>query len=195
MLVKETVENGSADSNAGRSDNDISLRPLSEGSIYRHFEWSNDLELNRLQSELPFEEEGFSEFKRRYESLLRRAPEFERHFEIVGSGAAVIGVAHVGRISSSNRNCQVSVTIGDQVDRGHGNGRAALTMLLDYCFETLEMHRVSADAFAYNDPWITLLEKAGFKREGVERDYLYRDGRFWDKAIYGLLEAEYRRTE
>jgi RimJ/RimL family protein N-acetyltransferase len=191
MLVKETVENGSADSNAGRSDNDISLRPLSEGSIYLHYEWSNDAELNRLQSELPYEEEAFSQFKRRFDALRTTAPDFERHFEIVADGGGVIGVAHVGGINSDNRNCLVTVTVGAPGNRGKGYGRAALSAILDYCFRTLGMHRVSAEAFAFNEPWIALLEHAGFTREGIERDFLYRDGQFWDKLVYGLLESEY----
>lgn len=193
MLIKESIDAGSTESELVLDGGDVRLRPLSEESIYRHFEWSNNVELNHLQSELPYEEEGFSEFKRRYEALLSHGPDFERHFEIVDSTGGVIGVAHIGRISMANRNCLISVTIGDPSDRGHGYGRAALTMLLDFCFEKLGMHRVSAEAFSYNEPWITLLEHVGFRREGIERDYLDRDGRFWDKAIYGLLEPEYRQ--
>ena len=32
----------------------------------------------------------------------------------------------------------------------------------------------------------------GFQKEGTVREYLRRDGEYWDKEIYGLLEREYR---
>jgi len=36
------------------------------------------------------------------------------------------------------------------------------------------------------------VQEAGFQREGAAREYLYRDGEYWDKENYALLEHEYR---
>jgi hypothetical protein len=33
----------------------------------------------------------------------------------------------------------------------------------------------------------------GFVKEGTAREYLYREGRFWDKMNYSLLDAEYEK--
>ncbi|MCH8960632.1 MAG: GNAT family N-acetyltransferase [Bacteroidetes bacterium] len=54
------------------------------------------------------------------------------------------------------------------------------------------MHRVGAETFEYNAAWRKLVEWAGFKKEGTDRDYLYRDGQFWNKDTYAVLEEEYR---
>jgi len=35
-----------------------------------------------------------------------------------------------------------------------------------------------------------VLEKTGFQREGTLRDHWFRDGRYEDVYIYGLLEGE-----
>ena len=43
--------------------------------------------------------------------------------------------------------------------------------------------------------WRRLVESVGFKKEGTLREYLFRDDRYWDKTIYGMLEAEYRASE
>jgi RimJ/RimL family protein N-acetyltransferase len=190
MLVTETQAKTSATIEGSL----VRLAPLDEENIYRHFEWSNDPDLNRMHSELPFEEEPFGDFKRRFESLIESPPAHERHFEIATLEGAMIGIAYIGRISPHNRNCVVSITIGDREFRGKGYGRDAMALLMRFCFDELGMHRVTAETFEYNDVWRELVEAMGFQREGNEREHLFRDGRFWDKATYGLLEPEYRAT-
>jgi RimJ/RimL family protein N-acetyltransferase len=170
----------------------VHLTPLSMDNIYTHFRWDNDPELNRLDSELPYEKEGFGEFKRRFEELVTHPSPFGRDFEIHAEDGRLIGVAYVAAISPSNRNCLIGITIGDRAYWGRGYGREALKAVLDYCFNGLHLHRVASETFEYNTSWQKLVEWAGFTKEGVERDYLFRDGEFWDKEIYGLLEDEYR---
>jgi RimJ/RimL family protein N-acetyltransferase len=186
MLVKERPEE-----QAMIEGNRVKLVPLDPGNIYRHFEWSNDPDLNRLQSEIPFEEETFGVFKRRFEQLIETPAKHERHFEIHTSEGKIIGVAFIGRINEHNRNCLLSITIGDREYWGEGYGKDAMAALLRHCFEDMRMHRVSTETFEYSDAWRRLVESVGFEREGTAREYLYRDGKFWDKSMYGLLESEY----
>lgn len=170
----------------------IRFTPLDVANIYRHFEWNNDAELNRLDSEVPYEEETFGQFKQRFETMAFHPTPHARDFEIHASDGTLIGVAYVGHINELNRNCLVSLTIGDRAYWGQGYGRESLALLLEYCFEKLNMHRVSTETFEYNEAWRSLVEDIGFTHEGTERDYLFRDGEFWDKEVYGLLEDEYR---
>lgn len=58
-------------------------------------------------------------------------------------------------------------------------------------FEELNLHRVTATVFAYNERSIALLEKLGFRREGAFREFLERDGRRYDMLLYGLLCHEW----
>lgn len=173
----------------------LALQPLDRANLYQHFEWSNDPDLNKLQSEIPFEEETLGEFKSRFERLIEVPSPLERHFEIHEVDGAIVGVAYVGRINQHNRNCLVSITIGDESHRGQGYGREALELVMRFCFEELGMHRVYTETFEYNDTWQSLVEGMGFRHEGTEREYLYREGRFWDKAVYGILEDEYSASD
>lgn len=170
----------------------IRFTRLNAANIYKHFEWNNDPELNRLDSEVPYEEETFGDFKRRFERMAFHPTPHAHDFEIHASDGALIGVAYVGHISMVNRNCSVSLTIGDRNYWGQGYGRESLLLLLKFCFEELGMHRVGTETFEYNEAWQRLVEDVGFTHEGTERDYLFRDGTFWDKEVYGLLEDEYR---
>lgn len=170
----------------------VRFTPLNAANIYQHFAWNNDPELNRLDSEVPYEEEPFGDFKKRFESMAFHPDPHARDFEIHASDGKLIGVAYVGRINDQNRNCVVSLTIGDRDYWGKGYGRESLALLLRYCFDEIGMHRVGSETFEYNKAWQKLVEGMGFTHEGTVRDYLYRDGSFWDMEMYGLLEDEYR---
>lgn len=170
----------------------IELRPLQIENIYKHFEWNNDPELNRLDSEIPYVEETFGEFKRRFERLVYQPSPHVRDFEILAEDGTLIGVASIVDISHHNRHCKIGITIGDRSYWGLNYGREALGLVLEHCFEDLDLHRVSTDSFEYNEAWRKLVEWAGFQKEGSERDYLFRDDAFWDKHTYAILEGEYR---
>ncbi len=172
----------------------VRLTPLQIENIHRHFEWNNDPELNRMDTEVPYVEERFGAFKQRFESMLR--PSFTNvDLEIHAIDGPLIGVVHIADINRHNQHCLIGLTIGDRNYWGKGYGRDALALVLQYCFQTLDMHRVSAEPFEYNTAWQRLVEGMGFTHEGTERDYLHRNERYWDKHIYGLLRPTYEAMD
>ncbi len=48
--------------------------------------------------------------------------------------------------------------------------------------------------FEYNERAIALYEKLGFRREGVYREFLSRDGQRYDMYLYGLLRREWNHV-
>lgn len=172
----------------------VRFTPLQMEHIHTHFRWNNDAELNRLDSEVPYHEESFGAFKQRFEQLCNDPGASHRHFEIHDDeNDALIGVAYVARLSEHHRHALVGITIGEKEYWGEGYGKESLRLLLSYCFDTLGLHRVSAETFEYNTAWRDLVAALGFTKEGTARDYLRRDGEYWDKELYSLLEGEYRR--
>ncbi|PSQ96168.1 MAG: N-acetyltransferase [Bacteroidetes bacterium SW_9_63_38] len=174
----------------------VRFTPLQMENIHTHFRWNNDPELNRLDSEEPYEEESFGAFKTRFEQLCVKPTLTQHHFEIHDiDDDTLIGVAYVARMSTHHEHALVGLTIGEKEYWGEGYGRDSLRLLLRYCFESLDLHRVSAETFEYNTAWRDLVEGRGFVREGVAREYLYRDGQYWDKIHYALLDDEYWAQE
>lgn len=47
----------------------------------------------------------------------------------------------------------------------------------------------------YNEGAVRLYEKLGFKREGVEREAIFSNGKFWDIIELGMLEREWRELQ
>ncbi|WP_291634364.1 GNAT family protein, partial [Clostridium sp.] len=76
-------------------------------------------------------------------------------------------------------------------NRGRGYAKEALRLTIDFGFEELNLHRIELTVLEYNEPAIKLYERLGFKREGVYREFIHRDGKRYDMYLYGMLRPEW----
>ena len=73
-----------------------------------------------------------------------------------------------------------------------GIGRKLLTEVADRAFGELGAHRLFLDVFVTNDRARHVYESFGFRKEGIMRDAIYRDGTYHSLVLMSLLESEYR---
>jgi RimJ/RimL family protein N-acetyltransferase len=106
-------------------------------------------------------------------------------------GDRLVGYLEIDGLDWQHGVCGMGLGIGDPADRGQGFGYEATQLALRYAFDELNLHRVQVTAFAYNRASIALLEKLGFRREGVYRERLQRDGVRYDMLLFGLLRREW----
>ena len=106
----------------------------------------------------------------------------------------IIGVTGFESISWNNGTALIYIGLGESENRGLGYGKEALKLTIDFGFEELNFHRIYLTVLEYNEPAIKLYEKLGFKREGVYREFIHRDGRRYDMYLYGLLRPEWQQT-
>jgi ribosomal-protein-alanine N-acetyltransferase len=79
-------------------------------------------------------------------------------------------------------------------DMGKGLMSEALATVLEYGFTAMKLHRIEAMAAPYNKGSIRLLEKNGFRLEGVLREHYQVNGKNEDSNIYSLLRREYENA-
>ena len=103
----------------------------------------------------------------------------------------LIGVTGFENISWNNGTALVYIGIGDEKNRGQGYAKEALNLTMEFGFEELNFHRIYLTVIEYNEFAIKLYEKLGFKREGVYREFIHRDGRRYDMYLYGILRPEW----
>lgn len=72
---------------------------------------------------------------------------------------------------------------------GQGVMSEVLPHLIRFGFERLGLGRLEALVTAGNAASCRLLERHGFRREGVLRDHGYWKGRYWDQLLYARLSA------
>lgn len=75
---------------------------------------------------------------------------------------------------------------------GKGYATEGCKTMLDYAFNTLNLHRMEANHLARNPQSGRVLEKVGFKYEGLHPDAYLKDGTFEDLMFYGLLKKDFQ---
>lgn len=107
----------------------------------------------------------------------------------------LIGVAELDGILWSHGTAWLAIGIGNANMRNQGYGTEAMTLLLDFAFRELNLHRIQLSVFANNPRAIRVYENLGFQREGVFREFLHRDGQRYDMLLYGILRREWEASE
>ncbi|WP_089282979.1 GNAT family N-acetyltransferase [Anaerovirgula multivorans] len=70
----------------------------------------------------------------------------------------------------------------------------ALTCIINYGFNTLNLNRIEAYVMLENQKSLKLLEKLGFQKEGILRERGYYKNQFWDEYIFSLLKRDRERS-
>ncbi len=107
-------------------------------------------------------------------------------------GHKVIGLVGFGDWDRHHRRAMLGYDF-DRAYWGRGFGSESVRALIRFGFEQMQLNRIEAPTIVDNVESVHLLEKLGFQREGIRREYSYEDdGAFHDSAMYGLLCREYQ---
>lgn len=105
---------------------------------------------------------------------------------------ALIGIAALGGMSGVNRSAEFGLIIGDRESQSRGYGTEATQLMLRYGFCELNLNRIELRVFETNPRGIRAYERAGFVREGCDRQGIYRGGRYVDVYRYSILRNEWQ---
>lgn len=101
-----------------------------------------------------------------------------------------VGMLRISNIEWPQRSSGVTGTDVFTGWTGKGYGTRILRAGAEWLLQDWGMHRVTAEAAEFNVGAQRVIEKAGFKREGMKRGYLWRNGKFNDFYQYSILEGE-----
>ncbi|MEV6103765.1 GNAT family protein [Streptomyces sp. NPDC051940] len=96
------------------------------------------------------------------------------------------------RVDPHNESAAFRIALRE--DRcGKGIGSEAIGLVLGHAFGEVGLHRVWLEVFAFNHRAIRAYEKAGFVREGVQREALLWDGVRHDAYLMSVLRRDHDR--
>jgi RimJ/RimL family protein N-acetyltransferase len=84
----------------------------------------------------------------------------------------------------------VSIVISPSYQR-QGYGSETLKIVLNYLFNQLLAHNVSAWTADWNEAGIAFLNKNGFTKSGVSRREGIRNGKYYDEFLFDILRPEW----
>jgi len=101
-------------------------------------------------------------------------------------------IGDIGVLLHENRmQAEIGFTL-DPRFQGRGYATEAVRAILGYLFGELKLRRVSAECDARNAPSARLLERVGFRREGLRRQHTWAKGEWTDDLLFGLLASEFQ---
>lgn len=128
--------------------------------------------------------------KKWYESISKNESDREM-FMIVDKDRDAIGICGLINIKKEEKSAEIAIILGDKKSRGRNLGSKSLSMLLDYGFKKLKLHRIGAEILEFNKISVSLFEGLNFKYEATLRDRLWRDDKWWDVYLYSILDGEF----
>lgn len=103
----------------------------------------------------------------------------------------ILGLITLASINWINRSCVLHIMVGAEADCGKGLGTFAVDEMLYHAFNDLNLARVELNVLADNERAQHLYTKFGFIVEGTRRKAAYKNGRYQDMLVMGLLKDEW----
>jgi RimJ/RimL family protein N-acetyltransferase len=114
-------------------------------------------------------------------------------YKAIDNRGITIGHISLGSISRKNRAARISrVLVGDNAEKGKGICTAMINEVTRIGFSQLNLHRISLGVYDFNHAALRCYEKAGFKKEGLQRDILFHNNEYWSLVEMSMLENEWR---
>lgn len=108
---------------------------------------------------------------------------------------AIIGYLFIQNISSVHRSADIGIRIGEEKNRGHGYGKEALMMALDYCWRHLNLNRIGLIVFRNNQRAINIYKAAGFRIEGRLKKLFFIDGAWVDVLLMAAFRPSRQKRD
>ncbi|WP_285471064.1 GNAT family protein [Actinoplanes sp. NBRC 101535] len=101
----------------------------------------------------------------------------------------LIGDVYV-RLHDNLKQAEIGFTMAPAY-QGKGLATEAVRAVLDRLFRVQGLHKVTGECDARNERSAALLQRVGFRREGLLRQQTFLKGEWTDDLIFGLLAEEF----
>ncbi|KRD99546.1 GNAT family N-acetyltransferase [Priestia aryabhattai] len=98
----------------------------------------------------------------------------------------LIGTVGFNQWSQKHKRAEIGYELHPQ-HWGHGYASEAASAVMAYGFDNLQLVRIGAVVFLENKASQHVLEKLGFQKEGVLKNYMYQNGKAHDTFVYSSL--------
>jgi RimJ/RimL family protein N-acetyltransferase len=170
----------------------LRLRPFEDRDLEPFAAYRSDPNIARYQTwPTPFTHRQAAEFITELKRLQPATPgewyqlAIERQEEpgLIGDCAFVV-------MSHDHQQSEIGFSLAAGF-QGKGYGAEAVSRLLKYLFEDLNLHRVVAACDADNAPSYKLMERVGMRREGHFIENIFSKGVWTSEYTYALLKREW----
>ncbi len=167
----------------------VVLRAMRREDLQRQWAFNNDVAFEVLGGGDPWEPQSFERLQAHFEENLSKGERDGASFAIEAEGT-YIGGCGLFNFDWTGHTAELGIGIGDLAYQGHGYGRDAVRVLLDYAFRLRNLRKVWLTVNGDNARAIHAYGACGFVEEGRLRAHVWSDGRYIDLIYMGILADE-----
>lgn len=165
----------------------VYLSPMNLEDIEKYVKWMNDFSttdgLGSSSKVTTFESERAW--------LINNMDKKEQQFAIVLKETdKLIGNCGFVDINHLHQRGEVGLFIGEEENRSKGYGTEALSLLVEYGFNYLNLKNIMLKVFSFNKRAIKSYEKIGLKVFGKRTEDYYLNGKWYDEYFMEILKKE-----
>lgn len=173
----------------------VALRALGPGDVDFLFrEWSDPDVTRFMRDEPPLKSREEAEAWVRPLATPEKMPTFKWWGIELKSTLELVGTCGYFRWDKQHRRAETGYDLW-KAHWGKGLMPEAIAVLIRYGFTGMNLHRIEATTHTGNARSQRVLEKLGFQREGILRDFYQQDGIYNDQVLFSLLRPEWESAD
>lgn len=165
----------------------IVLRPLSLLHLSQQYvNWLNDEEVNKY---ITFSGDITLAKLKGYLINVEKSKILFWAIHIINSDKH-IGNIKIDPVDKKNGLCEYGILIGDKSEWGKGYAKEASQLVIDYCFNTLHLRKMTLGVIDCNENAVKLYKSLGFEVEGILKKQEFHFGKYQDglrMALFNLI--------
>lgn len=168
------------------------LRAPEPADIDIIFRWENDTRIWNLGNTLaPYSRFAIEQFVLNTDNDIFASKQLRLMIDWHSSGTetTTVGSIDLYDFEPFHKRAGIGILI-DESSRRKGFAFEALNLLVEYCFNTLNLHLLYCNIEQSNKESIRLFAKAGFTACGTKKEWLFRDGQWTDELMFQLINRK-----
>ena len=165
----------------------IKLRALEPSDVEILYKWENDQRIWRVSNTIaPFSKHILNKYIENSHLDIYQTRQLRLIIELNDreSGNNIpVGTVDLFDFDPYHNRAGIGILIADEEFRGKGYASEALDTLLDYTFNTLQLHQVYCNVLTENQSSLNLFTKYGFKIIGIKKDWIKTPNKYLDEYI------------
>jgi diamine N-acetyltransferase len=164
----------------------ISLRAIEPSDIDLLYVWENDPEnWNVSSTQTPFSKFVLEQYITSSHEDIYTAKQLR--LIITEDENKAIGSIDLFDFDPNHLRAGIGILIAHKEDRRKGYASTALDLLINYCFEILNLHQLYCNVTTDNESSILLFQKHGFQITGIKKDWIREGSKYKDELLLQLI--------
>ena len=170
----------------------ISLRTMVPADLAHLGEWADDEFLETMVGSefLHAYKHQYDKHPSFYEAVLNDPTQVVLMIEAHHGWDRPVGLIRLFNVHVVEGYAYIEAIVADRKALKRGFGVHACRLISYYGMDVLGLRRIEAKVYEYNALSINTLKRNNCVQEGVLRKAAYKDGRYWDVYVFGILKEE-----